>query len=76
MSGSTVIGKTQRLGSSSLTLLFTCILVWVLMIFNKGAYLTFNSIFHSAPNISKLDCEIRSCFQPKLSNVGKVFCWR
>jgi len=33
MSGSTVIGKTHRLGSSSLTLLFSCILVWVLMIF-------------------------------------------
>ena len=32
--------------------------LFVLMILNKGAYLTFMSIFHKALNLFKFDCEI------------------
>ena len=32
--------------------------ILVLTIFNKGAYLTFNSIFHNALSLFQFDCEI------------------
>ena len=32
-------------------------LILVLTIFNKGAYLTFKSIFHKVLNLFKFDCE-------------------
>ena len=50
--------------------------ILVLTIFNEGAYLTFNSIFHIALSLFQFDCEItqkiRSWNQPVLSNKVKL----